>query len=352
MHIDMDCFFAACEEKINPELSKKAVVIGADPKSGKGRGVVSTCNYMARKFGIKSGMPVSRAFKLNSNAVFLPVNFRLYNSVSERIMKILSSYSGRSQQTGIDEAYLDITEKISDFADAKILALKIKNEVYGKEGLTCSIGIASNKLMAKIASDFNKPDGITIVEEKNNKKFLENLTVRKLYGIGSKTEEKLKKLGIEKIGQLADFNKEKLINLFGVYGLYLSISANGIGDDFVEEEYGRLSIGREVTFEQDTQDFSLINFEIEEIAGEIFNELKENLYLYKTISIKIRLHNFTTFTRSKTLNYLSNDRGTIFNIAKSLCKEFTGSKVRLIGVRVSNLQEFKHQKTLEGYQSN
>ena len=349
MHADMDCFFAACEVKNNPELRKKPIVIGADPKNGKGRGVVSTCSYEARKFGISSGMPISQAYKLNPKAVFLPVNFALYYEVSERIMKILRSYANKFQQISVDEAYLDITEKSGDFADAKILALKIKNEIYEKEKLTCSIGIASNKLIAKIASEFNKPDSITIIEEKNNKKFLENLDVRKLYGVGPKTEEKLKKLGIDTIGQLADFNKEKLIGIFGVYGLYLNLSANGIGDDFVAEEYERLSIGREMTFEHDIEDFDLISTAIDEIAEEIYSELKEGSYLYKTVSIKVRLHDFKTFTRAKTLNYLINDKKTIVNIAKALFQEFAGNKIRLIGIRVSNLEEFKKQMTLQNY---
>lgn len=349
LHVDMDYFFAACEEKVNPSLKSRPIVVGSDPKQGKGRGVVSTCNYISRRYGINSGMPISKAYSLNPNAVFLPVNLRLYNEISYRIMKIIKNYSNKFQQTGIDEAYLDVTEKANNLDEAKELALKIKKDIIGQEGLTCSIGVSVNKLIAKIASEFHKPDGLTVVEEYEIKKFLEPLPVRKLYGVGPKTEEKLKELSIETIGQLTSFNRETLINIFGVYGLYLSISANGVGDDFVAEEYGRLSIGREFTFEEDVEDFEIINQAIEEIAEEIFEELKEESYLYRTISIKIRLHDFRTFTRAKTLNYFRSDKSAIINVAAQLAKEFIGNKIRLIGVRVSNLQEFKYQKTINEY---
>lgn len=349
LHIDMDYFFAACEEINNPSLKGKPIVVGSDPKQGKGRGVVSTCSYESRKYGIKSGMPISKAYRLNPNAIFLSVNFRLYNEISYRIMIILKSYSNKFQQMSVDEAYLDITEKVSSFEEARQLAFEIKKEILKKEGLTCSIGISTNKLISKIASDFGKPDGLTIVRDDEIKNFLEPLSVRKLYGVGPKTEEKLRELRVETIGQLANFNREKLMGIFGVYGLYLSISANGIGDDFVDEVYGRLSIGREFTFEEDVEDFEIVNQAIEEIGEEIFEELKEEFYLYRTISIKIRLHDFRTFTRAKTLNYITNNKYTIANIAKQLTKEFIGNKIRLIGVRVSNLQEFKYQKTINEY---
>lgn len=348
-HVDMDAFFTACEERKNPKLKGKPIVVGANPLYGKGRGVVSTANYSARKYGIHSGMPISKAYKLNPKAIFLPVNFALYNEVSELVMRILRGYSNKFQQMSIDEAYLDITEKAKNFEEAKQLALKIKKEIKEKEGLTCSIGIAHNKLIAKIASDYRKPNRLTIVSESKAKIFLEPLSVRKLYGVGPKTEEKLKELDIGTIGQLALFSKEKLIEVFGVYGLYLSLSANGIGDDFVAEEYGRLSIGREFTFEEDVDDFKVINEAIEEIADEISKELKEESYLYRTVSIKIRLHNFKTFTRAKTLSYLSNDKENIIKIAKELAKEFINNKIRLIGVRVSNLEEFKNQKTIKEF---
>lgn len=346
MHLDMDSFFAACEIKENPKLRGLPVVIGADPKNGTGRGVVSTSSYEARKYGIHSAMPISKAYRLNPRAIFLPVNFRLYDEVSSRIMKILRNYSSKFQQISIDEAYLDITDKANDFDGAALLATEIKKEIMEKEGLTCSIGISANKLVAKIASDFKKPDGLAIIKEDEIHQFLNPLNVRKLYGVGPKTEQRLKELGINTIGELASCSREKLIDTFGVYGLYLSMSASGIGDDFVAEGYGRLSIGREMTFEQDIDDFKLLDNEIDWIAEEICNELNEEKLLFKTVSIKIRLHDFTTFTRAKTIEFSSSNAKLISNTAKGLIKEFEGNRIRLIGVRVSNLEDFSWQKTI------
>jgi DNA polymerase IV (archaeal DinB-like DNA polymerase) len=345
----MDAFFAACEEMKNPELKKKPLVIGADPKNGAGRGVVSTANYLARKYGIHSAMPISRAYKLYPDANFLKPDFSLYTDSSRKIMKILKSYTDRFQQVSIDEAYLDITDYAETFVEAKIFALKIKNEIFDKVGLTCSIGIANNKLIAKIASDQNKPDGLTIIQEDGNKSFLDPLSVRKLYGIGPKTEYKLHNLSIKTIGQLADYSKEKLIDIFGVYGLYLHLSANGYGSDFVAEEYGRISIGKERTFFKDIQNFDEIYATIDKISDSIFKELEDKSYLYRTVSIKIRMHDFKTFTRAKTLHTLRCDKDSISNTAKELSREFYGDKIRLIGIRVSNLEELDGQKKLEDY---
>jgi DNA polymerase IV (archaeal DinB-like DNA polymerase) len=345
----MDAFFAACEERKNPELKKKPLVIGADPKNGAGRGVVSTANYMARRYGIHSAMPIRRAYKLNPDANFIKPNFSLYTATSREIMKILKSYSGRFQQVSIDEAYLDITDYAKNFVDAKIFALRIKNEIFEKIGLTCSIGIANNKIIAKIASDHNKPDGLTVIHGNENKSFLDPLSVRKLYGIGPKTEYKLHNIGIKSIGQLADYSKEKLIDIFGVYGLYLHLSANGHGSDFVAEEYGRVSIGKERTFFNDVQNFDELDKNIDKISDAIFEDLEENGYLFRTVSIKIRMHDYKTFTRAKTLHTLRCDKDSISNTAKELSREFYGDKIRLMGIRVSNLEELDGQKKLEDY---
>jgi len=172
LHVDMDSFFAAIEERAHPEYTGKPIVVGADPKEGKGRGVVSTCNYKARKFGIKSGMPISRAWRLCSEAVYLPVNFKLYEEVSSELMTILRKYADKFEPIGIDEAFLDVSLRAKNFEDARRLAQRIKKEIYEEEKLTCSIGVGPNKLVAKIASDFKKPDGLTVVEEREVKQFL------------------------------------------------------------------------------------------------------------------------------------------------------------------------------------
>jgi len=346
-HIDMDAFFTSCEENYNPELKNKSVVVGSDPKEGQGRGVVSTCNYSARKFGIHSAMPISQAYKLNPKATFIRPNFQLYVKTSKKIMAIIKSYSDKFQKAGLDEAYLDVSDKTSDFAEAKTLAVQLKNEIFENEKITCSIGIANNKLLAKIASDYQKPDGITVVQE--NKKFLKPLKIRKLYGVGPKTEVKLKAMKIETIGQLAEYNKETLIKRFGVYGNYLSLSANGKGNDIVSQDYGRKTIGHERTFFEDVEDFTLIEETIKKLSNLVHHRLIEEKYTYKTVSIKVRLYNFDTYTRALTLNFSTNRKDMITKTAKLLFKEFIGQKIRLIGIRLSNLEETQDQRTINDF---
>src|SRR3989304_4150516 len=176
-HLDMDHFFTAVEEREHPEIKGKPVIVGADPKGGKGRGVVSTCNYEARRFGVRSGMPISKAFKLCPDAVYLHVDYELYAKVSNEIMDILRKYGDKFEQWGIDEAFVDVSLRVKNFVEAEALARQIKKEISEKEQLTCSIGIGPNKLVAKIASDIQKPDGLTMVDEKDVKAFLEPLDI-------------------------------------------------------------------------------------------------------------------------------------------------------------------------------
>jgi len=187
LHVDMDSFFASVEVRENPALKVKPLVVGADPKGGKGRGVVSTCSYEARKYGIRSGMPISCAFHLCPDAVFLPVNFELYIRVSKKVMEILKRYADTFEQVGIDEAFLDISSG-GTLETASHLAQKIKEEIYEREKLTCSISIGPTKIVAKIASDFRKPDGLTLVDLEHVEEFLFSLKVGKIPGIGRKTE--------------------------------------------------------------------------------------------------------------------------------------------------------------------
>ncbi|MCJ7444385.1 MAG: DNA polymerase IV, partial [Methanotrichaceae archaeon] len=258
LHVDLDAFFPSVEVRENPELKDRPVVVGADPKEGKGRGVVSSASYEARKYGIRSAMSISRAWKLCPHCVYLRPHFDLYIKASNSIMKILKSHADKFEQAGIDEAYLDISNRVYDFAEAKELAQNIMKEVLQKENLTCSIGVAPNKMVAKIASDYKKPCGLTIVEEENVRAFLFPLEVRKLPGVGPKTERRLKELEIETIGILAAANPEMLTRIFGVWGIRLHESSNGIDQSEVIEEYETKSIGREVTFEQDEDNEDLI----------------------------------------------------------------------------------------------
>ncbi|MEM3737627.1 MAG: DNA polymerase IV [Candidatus Bathyarchaeia archaeon] len=348
LHIDMDQFFAAVEEREHPEIRGKPVVIGADPKGGKGRGVVSACNYEARKCGVSSGMPITAAWRLCPHAVYLPVNYRLYAEVSSRIMEILRGYAEKLEQWGLDEAFLDVSTRVRTYEDAKRLAQEIKREIYEKEGLTCSIGIGPNKLVAKIASDFKKPDGLTVVEEEDVQSFLAPLPVGKLLWVGKKTERKLNGLGIKTVGDLKRCDPSLLVDKFGVVGTQLYLSARGIDQSEVEERGISKSIGRYVTFEEDTSDFHFIFSTLDKLCEEVHTETKDQNLLFKTVTVTVRYEDFETHTHTKTLLFQTNRLADLLKVAHELIQPYLRAerKVRLIGVRVSNLFSHEKQKTL------
>ena len=332
MHVDMDYFFAAIEEVKNPKLKDKPVIIGSTTK----RGIVSTCNYKAREYGIHSGMAISIAHKKCKDAVFLPVNFKLYKEVSKRIMKILKKYYKKFEQRSIDEAYLDVSN-LKDFYKAEKLGYKIKEEILKKEKLTCSVGISYNKLVAKIASDFEKPDGLTLVTKDKVKLFLKDLPIRDLYGVGKKTEAKLKSKGIYTIGKLARTNLNFLIsNLGNKYGQYLKNASNGIDDSPLVGKRIAKSIGREFTFEKDHSDKKLIFKTVRKLLKNIFEDLEKSKFSYSTIKIKLRYEDFSTFTKQKSLKEKSKDFNLAYKIGKGLIEEFSNKKkIRLIGISLS-----------------
>jgi len=347
-HVDMDHFFTAVEEREHPEFKGKPVIVGADPKEGKGRGVVSTCNYEARSFGVRSGMPISRAWKLCPEAVYLPVNYELYTKVSNEIMGMLRKYADKFEQWGIDEAFLDVTSKVKDYAEAEALARQIKKEIYEKQKLTCSIGIGPNKLVAKIASDFQKPDGLTAVKEEETEKFLAPLPVRKLLWVGRKTEQKLKAIEIKTIGDLARYDPTVLTEGFGVVGTQIYLMAHGIDRSEVEERGEIKSISRDITFEEDTSNLELVLNTLDKLSEEVYKDvLRQNLF-FKTVTVKVRYENFETHTHSKTLPFITNRLQDLKKIAKELLQAYLrpDRKIRLIGVRVSSFVSAEKQKTL------
>ena len=339
LHVDLDAFFPSVEVREHPEFKDKAVVVGADPKEGKGRGVVSSASYEARKFGIRSAMPISRAWKLCPDCVYLKPHFDLYIPASNSIMYILKSHADKFEQGGIDEAYLDISSRVKDFDEAEEYAKRIMEEVLEKERLTCSIGVAPNKLVAKIASDFKKPYGLTVVKQEDVQSFLHPLAVRKIPGIGPKTEHALKDLNIETIRDLASTKPEMLARLFGSWGARLLELAKGIDDSEVVEEYETKSIGRDITFEKDADDEVQIFRVLDELAEEVHEDVITNGFKFKTITVRIRYQDFDTHTRSKSMLFPTNDLDILKNTAKRLIASFLrgNRKVRLIGVRDSNL---------------
>lgn len=337
LHVDLDAFFPSVEVREHPELKGKPVVVGADPKEGKGRGVVSSASYEARKYGVRSALPISRAWKLCPDCVYLRPHFDLYIKASNSIMKILKDHADRFEQGGIDEAYLDISSRVKDFDEAGEFAKGLMEEVLDKEKLTCSIGVAPNKMVAKIASDYKKPYGLTVVKDEDVKGFLFPLKVRKIPGVGPKTDRRLRELKIETVGDLATVNPEVLTRLFGVWGARLHEFANGIDFSQVIEEYETKSIGREVTFEQDADDRELILSVLDELAEDIHREVIDNAFRFKTITIKVRYQHFDTHTRAKSLLFPTNDMEILKNNAKRLIEPYLrdNKKIRLIGLRVS-----------------
>jgi len=343
LHVDLDAFFPSVEVREHPELKDKPVIVGADPKEGTGRGVVSSASYEARKFGVRSAMPISRAWKQCPEGVYLRPHFDLYIKASNNIMQILRSNADKFEQAGIDEAYLDISSRVKDFDEASELARSIMEEVLDKERLTCSVGVAPNKMLAKIGSDYEKPYGLTVIREEDAEEFLAPLKVRKIPGIGPKTEERLQELNIETIGDLAATDPDLLVRQFGSWGIKLHEYAHGIDRREVVEGYETKSIGREVTFEKDVDDAGKILETLDDLAEEIHAELIGSGFRFKTITVKVRYQGFDTCTRARSLSFLTNDVYILRNNARRLVDAFLRSnkKVRLVGLRVSTLGRCK-----------
>jgi len=336
----MDAFFAQIEERENPQFKGKPVVVGADPKEGKGRGVVSTANYEARKYGLHSALPISQAFKLCPQAIFLPVNMALYQKVSERIMDIIKNYSLKYQPLSLDEAFLDISFA-GTYQKAKDLGQKIKKDILKQEKLTCTVGLGPNKLIAKMATNKGKPNGLLAITPAKVKSFLEPLDIEELPGIGPKTAGRLREIGINKIKELKRASKTKLKDMFGRVGESIYDKARGVNEDEVSPEEVIKSIGKEHTFEKDTRDPEVIFNKFDEIIRVVFRELFENSFSCRTITVVCRFQGFETHTKSKTLKIATRDFEVLKKEAKKLLLQFlieNPKLIRLIGVRVAIAQ--------------
>ena len=338
--LDMDAFFAAIEERENPHFKGKPIVVGADPKEGKGRGVVSTCNYEARTYGIHSALPISEAYRLCPQAVFLPVNGALYAASSQNIMEILRKYASLIDQVSLDEAYLDISFAIT-YKKAKELAENIKGEILKKEKLVCSCGIGPNKMIAKIACEKAKPNGVLVVNPKKVQEFLSPLDIQEISGVGPKAAEKLKKFfGVEQmtIQKLKKASKKDLQALFGVMGQGIYERARGRDNSPVKAEQQVKSIGKEHTFQQDTRDGEHLLSVFRKLASEVIKELKKENFSFKTITVVCRFQGFETHTKSKTFKVAFQDYKMFEREATRLLLKFLVENlkpVRLIGVRVN-----------------
>jgi DNA polymerase-4 len=337
--MDMDAFFAAVEQRRRPEIIGKPVVIGGggDPRK---RGVVSTASYEARKFGIHSAMPLRTAYKLCPSAIFLPVDYEEYSRVSGKIKAILGEFSPTMEDVGIDEAFLDISG--SDKTN-KELAEEIKKRIGDETGLTCSIGIAPNKLLAKMASDMNKPDGLTIISSVDVEEKIWPLPARKLWGVGPKTEAHLKSRGITTIGELAGLSIDTLHEWVGSsYGNYLYEASRGIDDSPLITSWEPKSISRETTFQRDVDNWQVLARNIAELTKEVVSDMKERSYKGRTVTVKMRFSDFKTLTRAKTLQGYSDSLEEIRRAVFDCLARFElKKKVRLVGVRISGFRKEK-----------
>ena len=343
MHIDLDAFFVSVEQAQNPDLKSKPVVVGGKPDR---RGVVASASYEARRFGLYAGMPLATASRLCPQAIFIEGNFHKYRDASQKFMAILADFSPYLEPLGLDEAYLNATGFESIHGTIRQMAVAIKQRIKDKLDICASIGIASGKVVAKIASDLSKPDGLLEIPAGKERSFLEPLPVAKLPGIGKKSEQILKGLGISTIGQLAALPLSALKSHFGAASELMHNHASGIDDREVEPPGEAKSISRETTFGKDTRDTSFLKATLRYLSERVGSDLRRQGKLARCVTMKLRYADFTTITRQQTLSQASDTDQTIFDTgSKLLRKELSGEKqaVRLIGIGVSNLVEAGRQ---------
>lgn len=339
IHIDMDAFYASIEQRDNPAVRNRPVVVGADPAGGSGRGVVSAASYEARKFGIHSAMPISTAFRRCPDAIFLPVNMGKYCTVSSGIMEIFREYTPAVEAVSLDEAFLDVSDALRLFSSAESIGRTIKERIQNDFALTASVGIAPNKLLAKMASEFDKPDGFTVVSEPEVQAFLDPLPVTALWGVGKKTELKLLSMGVRTIEQLRTLPRQHLESLFGKHGLILWNYARGIDDGPVNADRKVKSISNEHTFIRDETRRAVIGDTILQLSEKVGFRLRNRNLTAKTITFKLRFEDFQTLMRAKTLDHTVSISEEIYATAMNLYEELNldARPVRLIGVGVTQL---------------
>lgn len=342
VHVDMDAFFAAIEQRDNPAYRSRPVVVGADPKGGRGRGVVSTCSYEARRFGIRSAMPISEAYRRCPGAVFLPVDMDRYHDVSSEIYAVLQSFTPDIEPVGIDEAFLDITGSHHLFGSPIDTCKLIKSAILSATGLTASIGLAPTMMAAKIASDLKKPDALVVVSREGLVDFLRPLEIRRIWGLGPKTEKAFLAIGVRTIGDLAAYDESSIRRAFGANGQYFLQLARGVDERRICPERDPKSISGEHTFGEDTADRTRIESVLMRLSERVSARLRENGFRCRTVTLKVRLTGFRTYQRSVTLDNGTNFTDILYNKSKALYNKFEksegrGAKVRLLGVRAGNI---------------
>lgn len=346
MHADLDAFFVSVEQVLNPELRGKPVVVGGKPDR---RGVVAAASYEARTYGLHSGMPLATAYRLCPHAIFIEGSFHRYREASHKFMNILADFSPYLEPMGLDEAYLDVTGFESIHGSIYKMAQTIKQRVKQEIGICVSIGIASNKVVAKVASELSKPDGLLEVADGEERSFLAPLPISRLPGAGEKTEQVLREWGIHTIGHLAAMSLSTLKSRFGAFGEVLHRHANGVGSSAVEPPAAAKSISRETTFDEDTGNHFLLQATLRYLSERVGASLRRQDKQAKCVTIKLRYADFTTITRSCTLSQSESTDKVIFDTAMKLLEKAISHQkqpVRLIGVGVAKFVEPGRQLAL------
>jgi len=356
-HIDFDYFFAQCEELRNPELKTKPVAVCVFSDRGGDSGAIATANYIARNYGVKSGMPIKFAKKrleVTRDAVFLPTDFEYYSEISQKAMSTIQEFADIFEYVGRDEAYLDVSKRTErDFDKASHLAQQLKNAVRNSTKLSCTVGVSSNKLVSKIASNFKKPDGLTIVSSERIESFLDPLPIRTIPGIGKKTEEKFSEMSLETISQLKKLDVFSLNSLFGrKIGTYIYNAARGIDEEPVSPRQEATQYSRIITLKEDSKDYNFLARDLEKLCEEIHSSLMEDNIIFKSIGIQFVQSDLSNKTKSKTLKNPTSSLDELKKTSIQLLREALEDQkllIRRIGIRVSDLSKVSGQDNITRY---
>ena len=356
-HIDFDYFYAQCEEVRKPELKTKPVCVCVFSDRGEGSGAIATANYTARKYGVKSGIPISFAKKRleqRNDAVFLPVDFEYYSKMTEKAMEIMKENADIFEYVGRDEAYLDVTKRVEgNYEKASHLAQQIKNKIRAKIKLSCSIGVSSNKLISKIASDYQKPDGLTIIEPDKIEQFLKPLNIRVIPGIGEKTEQRFKEMNLETIEDLKKIDVFTLNKEFGrKNGTYMYNAIRGINDDPVKEKEESIQYSKITTLKKDSKDHEFLLENLKGLCKQVHDVIKKNNKMFKSIGIHFVQSDLTNKSKSKILRNSTNNLEELEKNAEQLLLDALDNQtmtIRRLGVKVADLTEIKGQSDITNY---
>ncbi|WP_161879469.1 DNA polymerase IV [Alkalibacterium sp. MB6] len=339
IHIDMDAFYASVEMRENPSLKGKPVIIARHPKETGGKGVVATANYEARTYGIHSAMSAQKAFELCPQGVFIPANFTLYREVSEHMHRIFKRYTDRIQPLSLDEAYLDVTENFINQKSATIIARQIQEDINRELNLTCSAGVSYNKFLAKLASDYKKPNGITVIPPDKAQEFLWEMPIEAFHGVGEKSVEKMHGMAIFNGRDLYEKDELTLVQAFGKMGHSLYQKVRGIDDSEVKNDREPKSVGKETTFSEHLTTENEVVQSLRSLAQKVMINLKRKQKHGKIVVLKIRYEDFETYTRRKSFPDYIRDEEELFQVALSIWEEENDSRgIRLLGITVTGLE--------------